>query len=114
MNEDEINEIPPERFLDRESVLRMKLKEVKNERDEALAELDNIFRLIQRHNQDGFIDSLGYCKNLQRCFDLLNDKIDTMREERNKIRRERDQLFQTLSDIQMWIEEDLAKGKEIE
>ena len=40
MSDDEINEIPPERVLDRESVLRAKLKEALQDRDEARRERD--------------------------------------------------------------------------
>ena len=35
MTDDEINEIPPEKVLDRESILRAKLKEALQDRDEA-------------------------------------------------------------------------------
>lgn len=42
MSDDEINEIPPERVLDRESVLRAKLKEALQDRDEARRERDEL------------------------------------------------------------------------
>ena len=44
MSDDEINEIPPERVLDRESVLRAKLKEALQDRDEARRERDEARR----------------------------------------------------------------------
>jgi hypothetical protein len=78
--------------------LKTRGDDARRERDEALAELSKIYRLIQRHNQDGFIDSLSYCENLQRCFDLLNDKLDTMKEELKKISRQRDQLLEKLAE----------------
>ena len=48
MTNDEINEIPPERVLDRESVLRAKLKEALQDRDEARRELFEIISCIEQ------------------------------------------------------------------
>jgi predicted RNase H-like HicB family nuclease len=42
MTDEEINEIPPERVLDREYVLRAKLKEALQDRDEARRERDEL------------------------------------------------------------------------
>jgi uncharacterized protein YqeY len=58
MSDDEINEIPPERVLDRESILRAKLKEALQDRDEARRELLKTISCIEQavdfhqvHNQ---------------------------------------------------------------
>lgn len=43
---------------------------------EAQNQLSQIHRWIERHNQDGVIDSLTYPQNLDRCFDALYDKLE--------------------------------------
>ena len=47
-----------------------------SELEKAQNQLSQIHRWIERHNQDGFIDSLTYPQNLDRCVDALYDKLE--------------------------------------
>jgi len=54
-----------------------------SELEYAQNQLSQIYRWIERHNQDGFIDSLTYTQNLDRCVDALYDKLE-IAERKNK------------------------------
>jgi hypothetical protein len=58
-------------------------EETKQQLEEAQNQLSQIYRWIERHNQDGFIDSLTYTQNLDRCVDALYDKLE-IAEHQNK------------------------------
>lgn len=64
--------VPAEIACDLESELGDAIRE----RDEAQNQLSQIHRWIERHNQDGVIDSLTYLQNLDRCVDALYDKLE--------------------------------------
>lgn len=77
MSDDEINEIPPERVLDRESVLRAKLKEALQDRDQARRERDEA-----RENYLALVEE--WKKSV---FRLAHDR-DEARRERDEARRQ--------------------------
>jgi hypothetical protein len=58
-------------------------KKSMSELEYAQNQLSQIYRWIERHNQDGFIDSLTYTQNLDRCVDALYDKLE-IAERQNK------------------------------
>jgi hypothetical protein len=44
---------------------------IEQERDAALRELSKIFHIVSRSHPDGFIQSLGYAGNVERCIDRI-------------------------------------------
>ena len=44
---------------------------IEEERDAALQELSKIFHIVSRSHPDGFVQSLGYAGNVERCIDRI-------------------------------------------
>jgi hypothetical protein len=61
-------------------------EQLERERDEARAELTNIYRWIERNHSDGFIDSLSYSQNLERVTDSWYDRLERVERERDEAR----------------------------
>ena len=61
-------------------------RQLERDRDEARAELTNIYRWIERNHSDGFIDSLSYSQNLERVTDSWYDRLERVERERDEAR----------------------------
>jgi len=55
--------------------------------------LSEIFRWIEAHNQDGFIDCCSHVQNLDRIFDPLYDKLDWIERENARLKKQIDELL---------------------
>jgi len=58
--------------------------ETKRQLDEAERKLSRIYRWVEKHNQDGFIDSLTHVQNIDLCFDCLYDKLEIAERQKNR------------------------------
>ena len=58
-------------------------RKLERERDEARAELTNVYRWIERNHPDGFIDSQSHHQNLERVTEHIHDKMDKLERERD-------------------------------
>lgn len=45
--------------------------------DTESTELDGIYSWVERRHPDGFIDSLSYLQNIDRCYERLYDRLDS-------------------------------------
>jgi hypothetical protein len=61
-------------------------RQLERDRDEARAELTNIYRWIERNHSDGSIDSLSYSQNLERVTDSWYDRLERVERERDEAR----------------------------
>jgi hypothetical protein len=59
-------------------------EETKRQLDEAERKLSRIYRWVEKHNQDGFIDSLTHVQNIDLCFDSLYDKLEIAERQKNR------------------------------
>jgi hypothetical protein len=58
-------------------------RKLERERNEARAELSNVYRWIERNHPDGFIDSQSHFQNLERVTEHIHDKMDKLERERD-------------------------------
>ena len=59
-------------------------EETKRQLDDAERKLSRIYRWVEKHNQDGFIDSLTHVQNIDLCFDSLYDKLEIAERQKNR------------------------------
>ncbi len=55
-------------------------------KDTESTELDGIYRWVERRHPDGFIDSLGYLQNIDRCYERLYARLDSAEHQRDEWR----------------------------
>lgn len=88
MTDEEINEIPPERVLDRESVLRAKLKEALQDMDEARRERDEARRDLSRVRKELVSANRGAERNAHINNSLCSKLIQAERERGDALKGE--------------------------